>query len=163
MALRIVARMIARGIKHALDHKVSSALILLLVIALIFVSTARTSQPSGALASQTASVAPISTENYFEGQSTFDSNLIWQSLSDELISRAEMNGATKDELQAQLDQAKELGRVVDTVSYIGGYNMEDGQSMQFYVAAVRSSTDTPPDYIFYVFTLGLDGKIVSIE
>jgi hypothetical protein len=160
--------MIARGIKHTAEHKVSTALILLLVIALVIVSTARISIPSGASASQPevqpiVNAAPNSTEDYFRGQSTFDSALIWDSLSPELISRAEMSGASRDDLQMQLDQARELGRSVETISYIGAYNMDDGTSMQFYVATVRSSDVMPPDHIFYVFTLDPDGKIESIE
>lgn len=164
MALKVMARLISGGVKYTLNHKVSSALILLLAIALIFVSTAKFSEPTGAQASQKASVAPQSTEQYFKGQANFDSRLIWESLSDDLISRAEASGATRNDLQQQLDQAKELGREVARVAYIGGYNTDDGNSMQFYVVSMRSSTsDEALDQIFYVFTLDPNGKILLIE
>ncbi len=164
MALKVVARMIARSIKYTLDHKVSSVLILLLVIALIFVSTARFSTPNNAMASQKIGVAPATTEQYFKGQSNYDSNMIWSVLSDDLKTRAAMSGATQDDLQAQLDDAKSSGRQVDQINYIGSYSMQDGKSMQFYVATVRrSGSDTSSDPIFYVFTLDTDGKILNIE
>ena len=164
MALKIVSRLVSRGVKNIIDHKISTTLILVLVIALIFVSTAKFSEPQGASASQKTSAAPASTEQYFKGQQNFDSGLIWDSLSPDLIQKAELSGVTKDDLQQQLDQAKDLGRQVEQIAYIGGYNLNDGKSMHFYVVTVRSSaTDTAPDQVFYVFTLDNQGKILSIE
>ncbi|MDA8187517.1 MAG: hypothetical protein M0T85_05190 [Dehalococcoidales bacterium] len=164
MILKVIARLIGRGVKQIADHKVSSALILLLLVALVFVSTARFSGPSGVQASQKTGVAPTSTEQYFKGQTNFDSNLIWQSLSPSLIERAQMSGATVEALQEQLDEAKQLGRSYEDIAYIGGYNLNNGKTMQFYVVTVRRSpTDSNPDQIFYVFTLDESGKIMNIE
>ncbi len=171
MALKVAARMIARSVKYTLDHKVSSVLILLMVIVLIFSNAWRVTSPNAAQASQTNSVmtqntgaAPATTEEYFQGQATYNSNMIWAVLSDDLKARAEANGATQSDLQAQLDDAKSTGRQVDQINYIGNYNMQDGKSMQFYVATVKQSpTDTAPNAIFYVFTLDTDGKILDIQ
>lgn len=165
MALKVIARLVARGIKHIIDHKASSTLIILLTIALIFVSTAKFSEPQGAQASQVSqAAAPATTEQYFKGQMNFNSAQIWETLSPELIRRAEASGATQQDLQDQLDRAREMGRRVKDVVYIGGYNLENGNSMQFYVVTVSdSATDDTVDQIFYVFTLDKDGKILSIE
>jgi hypothetical protein len=166
-----VARMIARSIKYTLDHKVSSVLILLMVIALIFTNAWRVSPPNAAQAAQnnvvagkTAGAAPATTERYFQGQANYDSNMIWSVLSDDLKARAEANGSTQNDLQSQLDDAKAAGRQVDQINYIGNYDMQNGQSMQFYVATVsQSPTDPAPSPIFYVFTLDTDGKILDIQ
>ncbi|MBI2955307.1 MAG: hypothetical protein HYY30_13415 [Chloroflexi bacterium] len=152
------------AVKQIIDHKISTAVILVLVIALIVVSTARFSEPSGASASQKTGAAPSATEQYFKGQTDFDASLIWESLSDELIQRAELTGATQDDLQQQLDEARDLGREVENIVYIGGYNLDDGGSMQFYVVTVRGSESAmSSDQMFYVFTLDDTGKILSIE
>lgn len=163
MALKVIGRLIARGVKQIVNHKVSSTLILLLTITLIFVSTAKFSEPQGAQASPKMT-PPASTEQYFKGQVNFDSNPIWESLSPELVRRAELSGATREDLQQQLDEARQMGRQVQEIAYIGGYGLNDGKSMQFYVVTVRNSeSDTALDQIFYVFTLDQEGKILSIE
>lgn len=171
LALKIAARMIARSIRYTLDHKVSSIMILLMVIVLIFSNSWRFSSPNVAQAAQNSSSisqkpgsAPSTTEQYFQGQATYDSTMIWGVLSDDLKARAEANGATRNDLQAQLDDAKATGRMVDQINYIGNYSMQDGKSMQFYVATVKQSpNDTAPNAIFYVFTLDTDGKILDIQ
>lgn len=162
--LKAILRLVSRGVRQIAMHKVSSAIVALLLIALIFVSTAKVSEPGPAQAKAKNASQPIATENYFKGQQSFDSQLIWSSLSPELIGRAEMSGATINDLQQQLDSARELGRTLEQVSYIGGYDLRDGGSMQFYVATVKSGDSLEDvDEIFYVFTLDKDGKIVSIE
>ncbi len=166
MGLKIAARLMVRVIGQLWEHKLSSAIIIILVIAMTFVGTARFSEPTSALA--TASSArmspPQATEQYFQGQLRFDSGLIWDALSPELIGKAQTSGATLQDLQAQLDEAREVGRSITQVDYVGGHPMREGRTMQFYVAAVqRSATTADSEEIFYVFTLDHNGKIQSIE
>lgn len=164
IVVKVLLRMVARGAEQIYAHKVSSAIVALLVIALAFVSTAKFSEPGPAQASFKAGAQPAATANYFKGQETFNSDLIWSGLSQELIDQAAIAGATKQDLQDQLDSARDSGRFLQEVSYIGGHELRKGGSMQFYVATIRSDgLSSEVDEIFYVFTLDNQGKIVSIE
>ncbi|MCL5961295.1 MAG: hypothetical protein M1358_18635 [Chloroflexi bacterium] len=164
VVFKVLLRLIIRGGQQIASHKVSSAIVALLLIALVFVSTAKFSQPGAAQASVGSVTQPSATANYFMGQRNFDSSLIWSSLSTDLISQAEGSGATQQDLQDQLDQARELGRGLQGVSYIGGHALQNGGSMHFYVATVSTGgVSSEADEIFYVFTLDKDGKIEKIE
>ncbi|MBI4319816.1 MAG: hypothetical protein HY675_15105 [Chloroflexi bacterium] len=163
MGLKNAARLVLRGIEELWEHRLSTAIIMILLIALIFVSTVRFAEPSIAQASVKTLSPPPATEQYFKGQATYDSTLIWESLSRELIGRAAQSGATIDDLQAQLDQSRGMGRTFDRIDYVGSYGLPDGRSMQFYVVSTRRSPVAEVDQTFYVFTLDQTGKILSVE
>jgi hypothetical protein len=163
--IQTVLRLLRSGVREIYIHKISSATIALLLIALAFVGTDRFVVPDTAhVRGHSTNDQPAATVNYFKGQQDFDSELIWSSLSPELISEAEAAGATVQDLQDQLDQARELGRTLEQVAYIGSYDLHDGGSMHFYVATVKSTVlSSDVEEIFYVFTLDQQGKITSIE
>ncbi len=164
MFFRILLRLVARGLQQLAAHPVSSAVVALLLIALAFVSMANFSEPGPAQATARTSGQPAATVSYFQGQKNFDSGLIWSALSPDLVNQAEQAGASQQDLQDQLNQARDLGRELQGVEYIGGHELQKGGSMQFYVATVRSGDiSTDADEIFYVFTLDQNGKIVKIE
>lgn len=163
--LETILGLFVRGARQVSMHKVSSAIVALLLLVLAFMISERLVAPDSVQASgRGANIQPTSTMSYFKGQQDFDSQLIWTSLSPELISQAEAAGATIDDLQDQLDEARELGRTLEQVAYIGGYDLRGGGSMQFYVATVKStSLSEEVEEIFYVFTLDEEGKISKIE
>jgi len=113
---------------------------------------------------RTASVvlsAPASTENFLNAMASFNFDLLWGALSPELQSKMKQSGTSEEMLRQGMEEAKKDSTRVASVNYIGGYQPSDGNSLYFYV--VGKQTDGQVDYVFYVFTLNVDGKILRIE
>lgn len=169
MVVWVVFRhLLARGIRFVLLHKVSTLLVVLLSAALVMATSGRFSGLSVAHASYTpanTSVPPApATVQYMEGNRTFNAQLIWDSLSEDLHAMAQTKGEDLSSLQKRLDASKASGgKVVDT-AYVGGYQPPDGNAMYFYVMTLAGgSQNLKPERVYYVFTVGQDGKITSIE
>lgn len=103
-------------------------------------------------------------EQYLRGQSRFDAQMMWDSLSDEMkiSSRARGGAMTFQRLQQQLDEAKNNGLRYDQANYIGGFRSSDGRAFYLYVVAVTAG-GSGTQYIPYTFTVGKEGKILSID
>ena len=78
-------------------------------------------------------------------------------------SRLSAQGGSRDDLQQQMDAAKQRGVQIAETSYIGGKSLPDGTSMQFYLVGVRQQTGASVDYQPYMFTLDHDGKIAKVQ
>ena len=129
--------------------------------------------PAG-LQSSTASGQTISTpatnqlppspvvEKYLQAQAAFDGKGMWDLIGDEMKSSMQVNGnVSLQQLQQELDNAKQQGRRYSSAVYVGGVPMSGGQSVYFYVLKVDSpngSAEVP-----YIYIVGSDGKIASIQ
>src|SRR5579864_1969376 len=114
----------------------------------------------GTLKSQSA---PSSTENYLKGNQNYDADLVWNSLDSDAQSRLTAQGGSRDDLQQQMDAAKQKGVQIAETSYIGGKSLPDGTSMQFYLVGIREQAGAAIDYQPYMFTLDRDGKIPKVQ
>jgi hypothetical protein len=135
---------------------------LVVVIALIVVvPTYLGSIPAlGGLRGQTA---PSATEDYLHGNRDYNADLVWNSLDSDAQTRLTSQGGSRDDLQQQMDTAKQKGVQLAEMSYIGGKSLPDGTSMQFYLVGIRQQTGSNIDYQPYMFTLDRDGKIAKVQ
>jgi hypothetical protein len=108
--------------------------------------------------------APSSTESYLKGNQEFNADLMWTALAPEAQERFRSRGATTQELQQQMDAAREQGTKLEDFSYIGGQRLPDGTSMHFYLVLTKGpQSRADPTYIPYVFTLDRGGKIARVQ
>jgi hypothetical protein len=110
-----------------------------------------------------AATAPPSTEAYLRGNRDYNAELVWNSLDSDAQSRLSAQGGSRDDLQQQMDAAKQRGVQIAEASYIGGKSLPDGTSMQFYLVGIRQQSGASVDYQPYMFTLDRDGKIAKVQ
>jgi hypothetical protein len=115
------------------------------------------------VASLRSQTAPTSTEDYLKGNRDYNADLVWNSLDSDAQSRLSSRGGSRDDIQQQMDAAKQRGVQVAEMSYIGGKSLPDGTSMQFYLVGVRQQSGAGIDYQPYMFTLDRDGKIAKVQ
>lgn len=115
------------------------------------------------MASLQAQSAPNSTEDYLRGNRDYNADLVWNALDSDAQSRLSAQGGSRDDLQQQMDAAKQKGIQIAETSYIGGKSLPDGTSMQFYLVGVRQQSGAGVDYQPYMFTLDRDGKIAKVQ
>jgi hypothetical protein len=121
--------------------------------------------PMGALpgiALPRGSAAPAATEDYLYGNRDYDGARMWNSLSSDAQQRLAQAGGSVDDLQRQMQAAKDRGLKLEEFSYIGGKSLPDGTSVQFYLVGVRDQQN-PIDYQPYMFTLDRTGKITKVQ
>lgn len=100
-------------------------------------------------------------ERYLQAQADFNARGMWDLISDDLKNSTEFSEASLPQLQAELDSARQQGRRYRGATYVGGVPMSQGRSVYFYVLTVdgpRGVTEVP-----YIYVVGPDGKIVSIQ
>ncbi len=122
--------------------------------------------PAPALSVQAASTtAPApAVDQYIKGMTTFDAKLMWDSLDPTAVQTMVSQGGSQTTLQQRLDDAKQNGAAYEDVTFIGGYPLQNGQRYLFYVVTRRGFTGPGQlDQIFFVFTVGQNGKILKIE
>jgi hypothetical protein len=107
--------------------------------------------------------APSSTEAYLRGNRDYNADLVWNSLDSDAQTRLTSQGGSRDDLQQQMDAAKQKGVQLAEMSYIGGKSLPDGTSMQFYLVGMRQQSGSNVDYQPYMFTLDRDGKIAKVQ
>jgi hypothetical protein len=115
------------------------------------------------VASLRTQTAPNATEDYLHGNRDYNADLVWNSLDADAQSRLSSRGGSRDDIQQQMDAAKQRGVQITEMSYIGGKSLPDGTSMQFYLIGVRQQTGANTDYQPYMFTLDRDGKIAKVQ
>lgn len=106
---------------------------------------------------------PSSTEQFLRGNRDYDADLVWRSFSEELRGRLLGRGESLEQLQQQLQAARARGTKVVESSYIGGKELPNGSSIQFYLVTYRPSAQADPEYVPYVFTLDRGGKIAKVQ
>jgi hypothetical protein len=158
-------RALVRGIRFFVLHPVAlvaSLAGLVIVVALIVVApTYLATVP--ALSGLRGQTAPTATEDYLRGNRDYNADLVWNSLDSDAQSRLTAQGGSRDDLQQQMEAAKQKGVQLAEMSYIGGKVLPDGTSMQFYLVGVRQQTGSNIDYQPYMFTLDRDGKIAKVQ
>jgi hypothetical protein len=129
-------------------------------------STTANTQPGGPVPVQSAaqtSPSP-SLDEYIKGMTTFDAKLMWDALDASAVQSMTTQGGSEQALQQQLDDRKQTGARYDDVTFIGGYSLNNGDRYYFYVVSRRGFAGPGlADQVFFVFTVGKDGKIVKIE
>jgi hypothetical protein len=119
--------------------------------------------PSVGLTALRPASAPVATEDYLRGNRDYNADLVWQSLSGDARQRLSGQGGSEEELQRQMEAARQRGFKLEDFSYIGGKSLPDGTSMQFYLVSVRQQQRADLDYQPYMFTLDRDGKIAKVQ
>jgi hypothetical protein len=107
---------------------------------------------------------PAAVDEYIKGMTSFNAHLMWESLDPQAVQAMESQGGSEQQLQQRLDQAKQNGARYEGVTFIGGYPLRNGDRYFFYVVS-RRGFDKPgvADQVFFVFTVGPNGKILKIE
>jgi hypothetical protein len=138
-------------------------LIALVAVVAVIVAVPFVAPSIPGLATIRPQTAPNATEDYMRGNQNYDASLMWSTLSDDAQSRLRNQGGSPEDLQNQMDTAKQRGMKLEQVSYIGGKALPDGTSMQFYLVGIRQQTRSDLDYQPYMFTLDRDGKIAKVQ
>src|SRR5438876_4400933 len=97
------------------------------------------------MANLRGSTAPVSTEDYLRGNRDYNADLVWNSLDTDAQSRLASQGGSRDDLQQQMDAARQKGVQLAEMAYIGGKSLPDGTSMQFYLVGIRQQTGSNID------------------
>ncbi len=129
---------------------------LLLVVPRIVANSAAPTDPRVSALSPSPAV-----EDFLRGQQTFDADLMWESFSPELRESLEGRDITRDTLAERVENERLAGQRYSGFKYIGGVELENRRSMYFYVVDIASPQQEGT--ISFVFTVGSDGKIVSVE
>lgn len=103
--------------------------------------------------------------DFLRGQQTYDADLMWESFSPALREDLEGRDFTRERLAEQMETERQAGQRYRKYDYIGGVELRDRQRMYFYVVEVQAPAQqgTGTRSVSFVFTVGSDGKIVSIE
>jgi hypothetical protein len=158
-------RSLVRGVRYFVLNPgalVATLAVVVLVVAAIVALPLFVRQIPG-LSNLRPQSAPTATEDYLRGNQTYNADLVWNSLDSDAQSRLSAQGGSRDDLQQQMDAAKQRGVQISEMSYIGGKSLPDGTSMQFYLVGVRQQQGSNVDYQPYMFTLDRDGKIAKVQ
>ena len=161
--LRKILLVLFLSLRTAFRYKVSSALIGLLLVALIW-TNARSPAPRSVSAmgsGEPSLAAPPAVESYIKGQGNFDANLMWKAMSERFQQRIMAQGGSIEGLQQQLDAARAQGRQFKDVKYIAGYRLNDGRTIHLYVIDMEVGGELVQ--IPYLFTVDRGGKIDNID
>jgi len=156
---------LVRGIRYLVLHPamlIASVAAIVIVVAAIVAAPLYIGSIPG-VASLRQQTAPTSTEDYLRGNRDYNADLVWNSLDSDAQSRLTSQGGSRDDIQQQMDAAKQKGVQIAEMSYIGGKSLPDGTSMQFYLVGVRQQSGANVDYQPYMFTLDRDGKIAKVQ
>jgi hypothetical protein len=162
---RLALRIVRLGIRSRRILAVGLVALLVVIVAGTFGAGSRfgLSFPSSPEIGQRAEGEPSSTAQFLKGQELYDGKMVWEAYSERVLKEMQQRGITQDQLQQQMDRARQVGTRIEQVSYIGGYPISNGRSMQFYLVfrsdAGRRETVPVP----YVFTLDATGKIDLVE
>jgi hypothetical protein len=160
-----IRRALVRIIRHFVLHPAALIgwLIGLIAVIAVLVAIPMFAPSIPVLSTLRPQSAPSATEDYMRGNRDYNADLMWQSLSNDAQSRLRDQGGSPEDLQRQMDSAKQRGMRLEEVSYIGGKALPDGTSMQFYLVGIRQQTRSDIDYQPYMFTLDRDGKIAKVQ
>src|ERR1051326_8741094 len=135
-----------------------------LVIVIAAIVAAATYLPTlPALANLRGGTPPTATEDYLRGNRDYNADLVWNSLDGDAQARLTSGGGSRDDLQQQMEAARQKGVQLAETSYIGSKSLPDGTTMQFYLVGIRQQAGSAIDYQPYMFTLDHDGKIAKVQ
>ncbi len=105
---------------------------------------------------------PPEVERYLKAQANYDAQGMWNSIGQDMKAAMQQSSSSPVQaLQAELDAAKQQGHRYRSATYIGGVPARDGMSFYFYVLTMEGPNGTVD--VPYIYVLGSDGKIVSIQ
>lgn len=142
-------------------NKVVSALIFVLVVALVTGALGIWESPVKIMGR--AIPAAQSVQTFARGQTNFDAQLIWNSLSDELVQSLQAQGQEVSSIQDQLDALKDRGVRYTAVTYVGGHRTTTGEAYYLYVFSRKNGETADLESVPYVFVVDKSGKIERIE
>jgi len=185
MAWRIIRRLLAMTIRSLIWRPVVSLSLVVLALGVAGIAmggspgalplpgqappTTISTSSTAALAPPTIVAAPAVTpvpavDQYIKGMTTFNAQLMWDSLDTGAIQSMTSQGGSEQSLQQRLDDAKQNGAHYEGVVFVGGYPLTNGDRYLFYVVSRRGFAGPNVfDQVFFVFTVGPNGKIVRIE
>jgi hypothetical protein len=158
-------RPLVRLVRHFVLHPGAffgwlAALLAVIAVVLLFPFVA----PSiPGLSQLRGNTAPPATEEYLRGNRDYNADMVWSSLNSDAQSRLQSRGGSLEDLQRQMEAARQQGIRLEEISYIGSKAFPDGTSIQFYLVGVRQQTRSDIDYQPYMFTLDRDGKIAKVQ
>ena len=120
-------------------------------------------RPFPACPSCAAAPRRSATEEYLRGNRDYNADLVWSSLNTDAQSRLQSRGGSLEDLQRQMEAARQQGIRLEEISYIGSKSFPDGTSIQFYLVGTRQQARSDIDYQPYMFTLDRDGKIAKVQ
>ena len=100
-------------------------------------------------------------EQYLKAQSSFDAKGMWEVISDELKQQLATSNTSLNDLQSELDSARQSGRRYGQAVYVGGVPLDQNDNAYFYVLTVDTPNGTM--HVPYTYVVGSDGKINSIQ
>lgn len=100
-------------------------------------------------------------EQFIAGQQKFDADLMWDAFSPEYQAAQLQRGASKETLQAEIDNQRLMGLHYLKYDYIGGVKLDDGGGMYFYAVDVEVPSQRVK--LPFVFIADDEGKIVRIN
>ena len=157
-----IRRTLVRSIRFFV-LKPAALLGLLLLVVLIGAAMMFAPTMLGSVGLRPGQSEPQATGDYLRGNRDYNADLVWQSLSSDARQRLSGQGGSEEDLQRQMEAARQRGFKLEDYSYIGGKTLPDGTSMQFYLVSVRQQPRTDLDYQPYMFTLDRDGKIAKVQ
>jgi hypothetical protein len=183
MAWKVVRRILAVFIRVFIWHPVVGLVVVLLALGAIGYEMGGLNTPealagrgSASASIQSSVAAPVTVQSasttapapavdeYIKGMTTFDAKLMWDALDQQAIQAMTSQGGSEDALQQRLNDAKQNGAHYQDVTFIGGYPLKNGDRYLFYVVTRQGfSGPGATDQVFFVFTVGQNGKIVKIE
>lgn len=108
-----------------------------------------------------AAVLPASAvENYIKGQQSFNADMMWSAYSPTYQAAQLQRGATKETLQARVDNERLRGLKYVQYEYVGGVQLEDGGGMYYY--AVKLEFQGQQAKLPMIFTVDTDGKVIRV-
>ena len=138
-----------------------AVLIGLVVAAILLLPTLLPSIPG--LSALRPPTEPTSTGEYLRANRDYNAQVMWSSLSGDAQERLRGQGGSPEDLQRQMDAARQNGVKLEEFSYVGGKVLPDGTSVQFYLVGIRPQARADLDYQPYMFTLDRDGKIAKVQ
>lgn len=106
---------------------------------------------------------PSATDEFLRGNRDYNADMVWRSFSQEVQQQISSSGGSRETIQQQMQVARDRGRTLEEISYIGGRELPNGMSMQFYLVGVRQQTGAEIEYVPFLFTLDRGGKIAKVQ
>ena len=161
---RLIARLGAGFVRQRRRIIGGSALALILVFGTAIYNALNARPQDTVVADFVPTVAgePRATASFLRAQQTYDANLVWSSLNENLVRDLQQRGQSVEGEQRRLDSLRQAGSKIDSTKYIGGYSTPNGRSIHFYVvqrSGGRGSVEHEP----FVFTLDSSGKIERVQ
>ncbi len=120
--------------------------------------------PVTAAQSASSTTPPPAVDEYIKGMTSFNAQMMWDALDPQAVQAMQSQGGSEQQLQQRLNDAKQKGASYEGVVYIGGYPLNNGDRFLFYVVSRRGFAGPGvADQVFFVFTVGPNGKILRIE